>query len=86
VSIPFTQALPGALHPGTARYAVVKALTEALSALRRDGHTKAVRGMLASFEEYNRVVGLDEWLAPYRCLWASTLDALEQHLDAQEDR
>jgi DNA-binding transcriptional ArsR family regulator len=24
---------------------------------------------------------LDEWLAPYRRLWASRLDALERHLD-----
>ena len=25
---------------------------------------------------------LDEWLAPYRRMWASSLDDLEQHLDA----
>ena len=25
---------------------------------------------------------LDEWLAPYRALWADRLDALEHHLDA----
>jgi DNA-binding transcriptional ArsR family regulator len=24
---------------------------------------------------------IDHWLAPYRSLWASSLDALEQHLD-----
>ena len=29
---------------------------------------------------------IDAWLAPYRRLWATTLDALEQHLDAKEDR
>jgi DNA-binding transcriptional ArsR family regulator len=28
---------------------------------------------------------LDEWLAPYRRLWASRLDALERHLDTMED-
>src|SRR5437660_9698628 len=28
---------------------------------------------------------LDEWLAPYRRLWASRLDALEQHLGAMQD-
>lgn len=28
---------------------------------------------------------LDEWLAPYRRLWASRLDALERHLDAMPD-
>ena len=26
----------------------------------------------------------DEWLAPYRRLWAGTLDALERHLDETE--
>jgi DNA-binding transcriptional ArsR family regulator len=28
---------------------------------------------------------LDEWLAPYRRMWTSHLDALERHLDDQED-
>jgi len=28
---------------------------------------------------------LDEWLQPYRELWSSRLDALEQHLDAMDD-
>ena len=28
---------------------------------------------------------LDEWLAPYREYWGGRLDALEQHLDRQED-
>ena len=28
---------------------------------------------------------LDEWLAPYRRLWAERLDALEAHLDAMPD-
>jgi DNA-binding transcriptional ArsR family regulator len=28
---------------------------------------------------------MDEWLAPYRRLWASRLDALEQHLETMED-
>jgi DNA-binding transcriptional ArsR family regulator len=27
---------------------------------------------------------VDAWLAPYRRLWASRLDALEQHLDDKE--
>jgi DNA-binding transcriptional ArsR family regulator len=27
---------------------------------------------------------LDDWLAPYRALWARHLDALERHLDSQE--
>jgi DNA-binding transcriptional ArsR family regulator len=29
---------------------------------------------------------LDAWLAPYRELWTRHLDALERHLDEQEDR
>jgi len=28
---------------------------------------------------------IDDWLAPYRRLWASRLDALEAHLDAMEE-
>ena len=28
---------------------------------------------------------LDEWLEPYRRLWARHLDALERHLDSQAD-
>jgi DNA-binding transcriptional ArsR family regulator len=29
---------------------------------------------------------IDEWLAPYRRLWANRLDALERHLDDTENR
>jgi DNA-binding transcriptional ArsR family regulator len=29
---------------------------------------------------------LDRWLAPYRRLWTEHLDALERHLDNQEER
>jgi DNA-binding transcriptional ArsR family regulator len=32
------------------------------------------------------LVEIEAWLAPYRRLWAGTLDALERHLDAKEDR
>jgi DNA-binding transcriptional ArsR family regulator len=28
---------------------------------------------------------LDAWLAPYRRLWNDSLDALERHLDAEEE-
>jgi DNA-binding transcriptional ArsR family regulator len=34
--------------------------------------------------EAERFRALDEWLAPYRRLWAKHLDALERHLDSQE--
>ena len=27
---------------------------------------------------------IDDWLGPYRALWVSSLDALEQHLDRME--
>jgi DNA-binding transcriptional ArsR family regulator len=29
---------------------------------------------------------LDQWLAPYRELWSTHLDALERHLDTEEER
>src|SRR5215831_7545141 len=29
---------------------------------------------------------VDEWLEPYRALWASRLDDLERHLDAMSDQ
>jgi hypothetical protein len=28
---------------------------------------------------------MDEWLAPYRRMWASRLDELERHLDEMDD-
>jgi DNA-binding transcriptional ArsR family regulator len=28
---------------------------------------------------------VDEWLAPYRAMWASSLDDLERHLDTMTD-
>jgi 2-methylisocitrate lyase-like PEP mutase family enzyme len=51
-----------AMHAAIARYAAVKALHVALSTLKRDGKTLAVKDMMASFDEYNAVLGLDEWL------------------------
>jgi DNA-binding transcriptional ArsR family regulator len=32
------------------------------------------------------LAAIDEWLAPYRAVWTTHLDALERHLDEQEDR
>ena len=52
-----------ALHAGVMRYAAVKALRTAVGALHRDGNTAAVRDMMATFEDYNAVLGMDEWLA-----------------------
>ena len=51
-----------ALHAGTARYAVVKALKDSFQALRQDSHTRSVRDRMATFDEYNQVLGMDEWL------------------------
>ena len=35
--------------------------------------------------ELQRFEALDRWLAPYRRLWKEHLDALERHLDDQEE-
>jgi 2-methylisocitrate lyase-like PEP mutase family enzyme len=51
-----------ALHAGVARYAVVKALQTVLQTLSESGSTASVSSMMASFEEYNAVLGLDHWL------------------------
>ena len=45
------------------RYAVVKAVQDALVALHRDGHTQAVRDRMAGFDDYNGALGLEQWLA-----------------------
>ena len=52
-----------ALHAAIARCAVVGALRDAYGALRRDGHSAAVRARLGSPDEYHAALGLDEWLA-----------------------
>jgi DNA-binding transcriptional ArsR family regulator len=36
--------------------------------------------------EAGGLVALDDWLEPYRRLWTTHLDALERHLDTQEER
>jgi DNA-binding transcriptional ArsR family regulator len=33
-----------------------------------------------------RLREIDEWLVPYRRMWARSLDALERHLDEMPDR
>jgi 2-methylisocitrate lyase-like PEP mutase family enzyme len=52
-----------AIHAGVVRYAVVKAVQDALGALHRDGNTEAVRSLMAGFDDYTGVLGLDDWLA-----------------------
>ena len=51
-----------ALHAGVARYAAVRALKDAFTALHQDSHTRTVRDRMSSFEEYNQILGMDEWL------------------------
>jgi 2-methylisocitrate lyase-like PEP mutase family enzyme len=52
-----------ALHAGVARYAAVKALQDAFQALHQDSHTRSVSDRMASFDDYNQVLGLNDWLA-----------------------
>lgn len=52
-----------AIHAGVVRYAVVKAVQDALGTLHRDGNTAGVRALMGSFGDYNDVLGLDDWLA-----------------------
>ena len=51
-----------AAYAGIARYTVVKALQASFAHLRRDGHTQNYRELMAPFEEWNRVVGFDEYV------------------------
>ena len=51
-----------ALHAGTARYSVVKALTLAFTELRDKSHTKSISHMMSTFDEYNSVLDLNKWL------------------------
>ncbi len=52
-----------AIHAGVVRYAVTKAVYDALTALQRDGNTEAVRSSMSSFNDYNGALALDDWLA-----------------------
>jgi DNA-binding transcriptional ArsR family regulator len=33
----------------------------------------------------DRLREIDDWIAPYRALWSSSLDRLERHLDAMDE-
>lgn len=58
----------------------LKVLREAgLVEVRQDAQRRWYRLRLAPLAE------LDAWLAPYRALWNSSLDALERHLDSMPD-
>jgi 2-methylisocitrate lyase-like PEP mutase family enzyme len=51
-----------AAYAGIARYTVIKAVQTSLGHLRRDGHTRNYRDLMAPFEEWNRVVGFDDYV------------------------
>jgi DNA-binding transcriptional ArsR family regulator len=66
-------------QPGVSKH--LKVLREAgLVEVRQDAQRRLYRVRAEPLAE------VDAWLAPYRRLWAGTLDALERHLDAKEDR
>jgi DNA-binding transcriptional ArsR family regulator len=66
-------------QPGVSKH--LKVLREAgLVEVRREAQRRLYRVRPEPLAE------IDEWLAPYRRLWASRLDALERHLDETEDR
>lgn len=66
--------LTGLSQPGTSKH---------LRVLRDAGlvtsHTRAQHRVYAL--DVRPLAALDAWLAPYRDLWESSLDALERHLD-----
>jgi DNA-binding transcriptional ArsR family regulator len=65
-------------QPGVSKH--LKVLREAgLVEVRHDAQRRYYRVRAEPLAE------IDEWLAPYRRLWAGTLDALERHLDERED-
>ncbi len=74
--------LVASLHvsqPGVSKH--LRVLREAgLVEVRVDAQRRLYRLRLEPLEE------IDEWLAPYRRLWADRLNALERHLDETEDR
>jgi DNA-binding transcriptional ArsR family regulator len=68
----------GLTQPGTSKH--LRVLREAgLLEVRPDGRRRLYALRLEPLAE------LDAWLAPYRRLWASRLDALEDHLDATKE-
>ncbi|MEW9533943.1 ArsR/SmtB family transcription factor [Microbispora sp. NPDC049125] len=68
----------GLTQPGTSKH--LKVLREAgLVHVRRDAQRRWYELRPEPLAE------VDAWLAPYRRLWAGSLDALERHLDATPD-
>jgi DNA-binding transcriptional ArsR family regulator len=68
----------GLTQPGTSKH---------LRVLREAGLVRVRKDAQRRWYELRPepLVEIDEWLAPYRRRWASSLDALERHLDAMPD-
>ena len=47
-------------YPVSATYAIARTLQEVYAILRRDGETESLRERMLEFDEFNRLVGLDE--------------------------
>jgi DNA-binding transcriptional ArsR family regulator len=68
----------GLSQPGTSKH--LRALRDAgLVRVRKDAQQRWYELQPAPLAE------IDEWLQPYRKLWAGRLDALERHLDSMPD-
>ncbi|HEY2386185.1 MAG TPA: oxaloacetate decarboxylase [Candidatus Binatia bacterium] len=48
------------VYPVSALFAATRAMEEVYGALRRDGSTKAVRDRMLGFDEFNRLIGVEE--------------------------
>lgn len=68
----------GLTQPGTSKH---------LRVLREAGLVRVRRDAQRRWYELRPepLVEVDEWLQPYRRLWAGRLDALERHLDTMPD-
>ena len=70
--------LLGLSQPGTSKH---------LRVLREAGLVRVRRDAQRRWYELRPepLTAVDDWLAPYRRLWAGHLDALQQHLDKQRN-
>jgi DNA-binding transcriptional ArsR family regulator len=71
--------LLGISQPGVSKH---------LRALREGGLVRARADAQRRIYEVRPepLAAVDEWLEPYRRLWAGRLDALERHLDEHDDK
>jgi DNA-binding transcriptional ArsR family regulator len=71
--------LTGLTQPGTSKHLRVLRLAGLVTA-----QTRAQHRIYAV--DPRPLAELERWLAPYRRMWAESLDALERHLDRYADR